>query len=159
MIWEDVVKNYFRARTARGAKLTNSGSKEQGNSNGADIESTWRVVKLQEEKFQEKQHPDTTVIVEGHTLYAFTRVNSKKYTPKLYVSNDFGETWTEVINHDFRAASSKLYAGTLSTGQKYAVFNYPMSDGTDGRGVLALAISSKDEKGLKFSKIFKICSR
>ncbi len=127
-------------------------------SNGEDIESPWRVVKLQEEKFNENQHPETTVIVEGAILYAFTRVNGKKYTPKLYTSNDFGESWTEISNHDFRAASSKLYAGILSTGQKYVVFNYPMSNGTDGREVLALAISAKNEQELKFSKLFKIRS-
>lgn len=127
-------------------------------SDGDDIEKPWRVVKLQAEKFGDDQHPETTLIVEGNKLYGFTRVNSEKYTPKFYLSNDFGETWTEIENHDFRSASAKLYSGTLSTGQKYMVFNYPMSDGTDGREVLALSLTSVDEKGLKFSKIFKIRS-
>ena len=127
-------------------------------SNGDDIKSPWRVVKLQSEKFRKDQHPETTVITEGNTLYAFTRVNSRKYIPKVYVSKDFGETWTQIENHDFRAASSKLYAGTLSSGQKYIVFNYPIADKINERGVLALSISSANEKGLKFSKILKIRS-
>jgi len=127
-------------------------------SNGDDIKSPWRVVKLQEKKFKKDQHPETTVIADGNKLYAFTRVNSRNYIPKFYVSKDFGETWTQIENHDFRAVSSKLYAGTLSTGQKYVVFNYPMSDQINARGVLALSLSSANEKELTFSRVLKIRS-
>ncbi|MEO6290691.1 MAG: sialidase family protein [Ginsengibacter sp.] len=127
-------------------------------SNGDDIKSSWRVVKLQPDKFRKDQYPETTVITDGNTLYAFTRVDSRKYIPRFYISKDFGETWTQIENHNFRAVSSKLYAGTLSTGQKYAVFNYPMSGEINARSVLALSLSSASEVGLKFSRILKIRS-
>ena len=129
-------------------------------SEGDDIEKPWRVVKLQQEEFKGEQHPETTIIPHGKVIYAFTRVDGPDNIPAIFISNDYGETWNSVKEHDFRALSSKLCAGTLSDGRGYIVFNYPVSNevGLEARTVLALAISKDGNNPFSFSSIYKIQS-
>jgi hypothetical protein len=55
-----------------------------------------------------------------------------------------------VKDHTFTASSSKLYAGHLSTGQRYLVFNQP-KDGEKGfnsRELLVIGVSRPGESSL-----------
>src|SRR5690606_22169963 len=94
---------------------------------GDSIENTWRLVKLPAE-YNEDQYPETTIITSGKNIYAFTRADGPANKPDVFISNDYGESWTKIRSHDFNAISSKLYAGTLSDGRGYIVFNYVPSE-------------------------------
>lgn len=94
-------------------------------------------------------YPETTVIVDGQNITAFVR-NHSKY-PLLFLSNDYGRTWSDPQVHNFPFASSKIYAGTLSTGQNYVIANI-VSKGY--RDLLTLSVTRSGEK--QFSKMWKI---
>ncbi|VAX20756.1 hypothetical protein MNBD_IGNAVI01-2412 [hydrothermal vent metagenome] len=93
--------------------------------------------------------PETTVIVDGANIIAFVR-NHSQY-PILFTSDDYGRTWSDPQVHNFPFASSKIYAGTLSTGQNYVLSNI-VSKGY--RDLLTIAVSHSGEK--QFSKVWKI---
>lgn len=122
---------------------------------GDKLTERWRVVPLRAEEMPAGQHPETTVVVEGSEIVALSR-NSLAPAPFVYASEDFGRTWREIARPGFSAVTSKLYAGMLSTGQYYVVFNYPMpgKDGGNNRGVLALAVSHPGE--MAWSRVWKI---
>ena len=130
-------------------------------SEGDRLDGSWRVVALEKEPFPEKGHyPETTLIEAGNTLYSFVRSDDGvTYKPHIYSSTDFGETWVRLIHHDFRAVATKMYGGTLSTGQNYMLFNYvPDSPDINSRGVLAIAVSSRHVDGLKFARVLAVQS-
>lgn len=128
---------------------------------GDSIENTWRLVKLPAE-YNEDQYPETTIITSGKNIYAFTRADGPANKPDVFSSNDYGESWTKIRSHDFNAISSKLYAGTLSDGRGYIVFNYVPSgnlvDDIEDRKILAIAISKDGDAPFSFSGIYKIQS-
>jgi len=93
--------------------------------------------------------PETTVIVTKNHIKAFVRNHSE--CPLLFISDDYGRTWSDPYPHNFPFASSKIYAGRLSTGQNYVLANL-VSDGY--RDLLALAVSEPGKE--QFSKIWKI---
>lgn len=93
--------------------------------------------------------PETTVIIDGNNIIAFVRNNSQY--PILFTSDDYGHTWSDPQVHNFPFASSKIYAGTLSTGQNYVLSNL-VSKGY--RDLLTIAVSHPGNK--QFSKMWKI---
>jgi len=129
---------------------------------GDNLEKSWKVVTLQEIPFSEGQHPETTIIPDGKRMYAFTRVNSNQNKPDIFISNDYGETWEKVKEHNFSSLSSKLYAGRLRDARGYVVFNYPVSEQADesfkARTVLAIAVSEDAGDPFTFSSVYKIQS-
>jgi len=92
-------------------------------SKGDDLTGRWTVVPLQGE-MASAACPETSVWVEGRSVLALTR-NDTGAVPFVYSSQDHGRTWTAVEQHPLRASAAKVYAGHLSTGQRYAVFNLP----------------------------------
>ena len=66
-------------------------------------------------------------------------------------SGDGGLTWSDPQVHNFPFASSKIYAGMLSTGQNYVLSNIVASGYRD---LLTLAVSRPGEK--EFSRLWKI---
>ena len=122
-------------------------------SHGDKLTEKWDVIPLKYNgKLPSQENPDfpeTTVIVDGSNITAFVR-NHSQY-PLLFVSKDYGRTWSDPLVHNFPFASSKIYAGTLSTGQNY-VFSNIVSIGY--RDLLTLAVSSPGKK--QFSKLWKI---
>lgn len=125
-------------------------------SDSGKIDAEWRLVKVAENgnlpDGDNLVHPETTVICEGDTLYLFNR-NDKKRVPLVYISKDYGESWTKQISHDIPYVSTKLYGGELSDGRFYLVCNIDKFN----RSKLALFISEKGK--LKFDKkiILKDC--
>jgi predicted neuraminidase len=123
-------------------------------SNGDDLAGDWRIVKLQEEKLPPGNCPETTLWVSENELIAFTRSNGKQ--PHLYTSRNFGRDWKPVNGHDLFINTSKPYAGTLSTGQHYLIFNAPIpgENGWNQRGALAIALT--DAGGERLVKAWKV---
>jgi hypothetical protein len=107
-------------------------------SHGDDLTARWSVVPLQPEMMPE-HCPETTVWVEGRHLLALTR-NEKSAVPFVYGSQDYGRTWNTVDHHPLTASSAKLYAGHLSSGERYVIFNLP-----PGRDSLVIAVSRPGE--------------
>jgi len=93
--------------------------------------------------------PETTVIVEGKEVTALVR--REKANSLLFFSHDNGRTWSEPCEHNFPMASSKIYAGRLTTGQRYLLCNLPSRAGRD---LLVIAVSRPGEKA--FSRMWKI---
>lgn len=122
-------------------------------SQGDIVTAQWRVIPLNYNAKlppgESPDYPETTVIVDDRNITAFVRNHSK--CPLLFLSHDFGETWSDPQIHNFPFASSKIYAGTLSTGQNYVVSNI-VSEGY--RDLLTLALTRPGEK--QFSRIWKI---
>lgn len=118
-------------------------------SRGDDLTGRWKIVPLQAEELSTAHCPETTVWVEGREVLAITR-NNTSAVPFVFTSHDYGRTWSEVKDHAFAASTSKLYAGHLSTGQRYLVFNQPKEGekGFNSRESLVIGVSRPGETAL-----------
>ncbi len=95
---------------------------------------------------------ESTVIVEGKRITNISRYG-KRAQALLSVSDDYGRTWTPSAPSNLPMATSKPYAGTLSTGQRYLVCTTTADTGGK-RSPLTIAISKPGE--MLFSKVFLI---
>jgi hypothetical protein len=95
---------------------------------------------------------ESTVIVEGRRITNISRYG-KKALALLSVSEDFGRTWTPSTPSNLPMATSKPYAGTLSTGQRFLVCTTTADTG-GRRSPLTIAVSKPGES--LFSKVFLI---
>ena len=122
-------------------------------SRGEDPTKPWSLVRLLPTgKLDDGQRipcPETTVIVEGRDLTALVR--REKANSLVFFSHDDGRTWSEPCEHNFPMASSKIYAGVLSTGQRYLLCNLPTGRYRD---LLVIAVSRPGEKA--FVKMWKV---
>lgn len=100
----------------------------------------WTVVPISAQRLP--LHPETTVWVEGTTCTALVR-GGLAGGVWLYRSDDSGRTWSGPHANNLPAGDSKLYAGHLSTGQRYLVWNWPPQ-----RDTLVLAVSRPGETRL-----------
>jgi len=126
-------------------------------SKGDDLTGRWTVVPLRGE-MTSAHCPETTVWVEGRSVVALTR-NDTGSVPYVHESHDHGRSWSAVEKHPLRASAVKLYAGHLSTGERYAVFNLP-TDGEDGfrsRETLVIQVSHPGE--LAAAKTWRVQAR
>ncbi len=103
---------------------------------GEALTGRWRVVPLCAQEFPAGHHPETALLMRDGELVALVR-NNGSLTPRLFRSQDHGETWNELLGHQFTATAAKMYSGTLGTGQRYVLFNHPR----DGRRFLILGVS------------------
>ncbi len=92
-------------------------------SRGDRFTEPWDVV------FMTKQamppHPETTAWVDGIDITALVR---QPHGAVVFTSADAGRSWTQPRHANLPVADSKLYAGTLSTGERYLVWNLPRTD-------------------------------
>lgn len=93
--------------------------------------------------------PETTVLVNGRDITSLVR--REKANSLAFFSHDHGRTWSGPCEHNFPIASSKIYSGTLSTGQHYLLCNLPSSRGRD---LLVIAVGRPGQKVL--SKLWKV---
>lgn len=115
-------------------------------SRGDNLTGRWQVVPLQAQELSTAHCPETTVWVEGRELLALTR-NDTGAVPFVFASHDYGRTWNAVKEHTLTASASKLYAGHLSSGERYVVFNLP-AEGESGfrsRETLVIGVSRPGE--------------
>lgn len=95
-------------------------------SDSGKIDCEWRLVRIAPNgdlpDGSSLVHPEITVICAENVLFMFCRDDDRR-VPLVYVSEDFGETWSMVCSHDIPYVSSKIYTGTLSDDQHYLVAN------------------------------------
>ncbi len=95
---------------------------------------------------------ESTVIVESKRILNIARYG-KKAIALLSVSEDHGRSWTPAAPSNLPMATSKPYAGTLSTGQPYLVCTTTADTG-GARSPLTIAVGKPGES--VFSKVFLI---
>lgn len=109
-----------------------------------EIDGDWRLVKIQEDHFlpdgSRYIHPEPAVIADGSRITLFCRTDIN-VLPVMYISDDYGETWSRPILYDVPVSNSKIYAGTLSNGRNYWIGNV----GGDRRK-LCLLVTKPGEK-------------
>lgn len=118
-------------------------------SDSGKIDAPWRLVKIAEnEKLPDGQiliYPEISVMCVNDVLYMFCR-NDYRRVSLVYISRDFGETWSKPLSHDIPYVSSKVFAGNLSDGRSYLIANIEEFD----RSKLAIYFANKGET--EFSK-------
>jgi len=116
---------------------------------GGKINGPWRLVKIAENGVlpdgEELVHPELSVICAGEVLYMFCR-NDRRRVPLVYLSRDFGESWSPACGHDIPYVSSKIYCGTLADGRHYLIAN------TDKANRSRLSVFFTADERLEFSR-------
>lgn len=121
-------------------------------SRGEDLQKPWNVMRLLPTGKLDGQPihcPETTVLVEGREVTALVR--RERLNSLVFFSHDNGRTWSAPCEHNFPMEASKMYAGLLSTRQRYVLCNIP---GGGRRELLAVAVSRPGQK--QFSKMWKL---
>ena len=72
--------------------------------------------------------------------------NDRRKVPLVYISKDYGETWSDACTHDIPYVSTKIYCGTLLDGRHYLICN------TDKTNRSKLSIYFTEDKSLQLSK-------
>ncbi|MBE5761485.1 MAG: helix-turn-helix domain-containing protein [Clostridiales bacterium] len=122
-------------------------------SDSGKIDTQWRLVKIADDGNlpcgTKLVHPEISVICAEDILYMFCR-NDKRKVPLVYISNDYGETWSDVCAHDIPYVSTKVYCGTLSDGRHYIICN------TDKPNRSKLSVYFTADQSIKLSKQLEI---
>ena len=95
---------------------------------------------------------ESTVIVDGSRITNIARYNVKPLA-LVSTSADSGRTWTPAAPANLPMATSKPYAGTLSTGQRFLACT-TTADSGGGRAPLTIAVSRPGQP--LFSKVFVV---
>jgi len=113
------------------------------------IDGKWRMVKIAENgdlpDGRKLVHPEISVICAEGILYMFCR-NDQRRVPLVYLSQDYGETWSDACSHDIPYIGSKIYTGTLNDGRNYLIANIERGN----RSKLAVYFSERDR--VRFTK-------
>jgi hypothetical protein len=120
-------------------------------SHGDDF-TKWDLVVLPVDPRLRSVWGESTVIVKGKHITNISRYGGKALA-LIATSNDFGRTWSTALPSNLPMATSKPYAGTLSTGQRYLVCTTTADTG-GRRSPLTIAVSKPGES--VFSKVFVI---
>ncbi|MDZ4801923.1 MAG: exo-alpha-sialidase [Bryobacteraceae bacterium] len=99
-----------------------------------------------------KMWGETAAIVDGKEVTAIVRYGAKPLA-LASSSQDYGRTWTVNRESNLPMATSKPYAGTLSTGQRYLICTTTADSGAR-RSPLTIAVSRPGDK--YFSKVYRI---
>jgi hypothetical protein len=120
-------------------------------SKGDDF-TRWEMVVIPAAQGVGKIWGESTVILEGKRIINISRYGTKALA-LVSVSEDHGRTWTPTAPSNLPMATSKPYAGILSTGQRYLVCTTTADTGGK-RSPLTIAVSKPGES--VFSKVFVI---
>ncbi|WP_395746052.1 exo-alpha-sialidase [Prosthecobacter sp.] len=120
-------------------------------SHGDDF-TKWDLVVLPLDHRLRNVWGESTVIVKGSHITNISRYGGKALA-LISTSDDFGRTWSTMLPSNLPMATSKPYAGTLSTGQRYLVCTTTADTGGK-RSPLTIAVSKPGEQ--VFSKVFVI---
>ena len=122
-------------------------------SGGENLTAPWSVVRLlpanARADTRRMPFPETTVIVESREITALVRRDGAN--SRAFFSRDCGRTWSPPCEHNFPMEGAKIYAGLLSTGQRYVLCNFP---GGPRRNLLVIAVSRPGKAAL--SKMWKL---
>ena len=119
-------------------------------SHGDDI-TKWDVVTLLARPTKDLWG-ESTVFVDGRRVVNISRFGAEAKA-LMAVSEDYGRTWSPSLESNLPMTTSKPYAGTLSTGQRYLI-GTTTADGGKRRSPLTIAVTKPGEN--VFSKVFVI---
>jgi len=120
-------------------------------SQGDDF-SRWDLVVIEAEPGLGDIWGESTVIVEGRRITNIARYGAKPVA-LVSTSDDSGRTWTPATPSNLPMATSKPYAGTLSTGQRFLACT-TTADSGGNRAPLTIAVSRPGQP--LFSKVFVV---
>lgn len=120
-------------------------------SHGDDF-TKWDLIVIPVARGLGKVWGESTVIVDGKSILNISRYGQRPLA-LVSVSEDYGRTWTSSLPSNLPMATSKPYAGTLSTGQRYLVCTTTADTGGK-RSPLTIAVSEPGEN--VFSKVFVV---
>jgi hypothetical protein len=112
----------------------------------------WDLVRISQVPGLGKVWGESAVIVEGKRITNLSRYGAEAKALTA-TSEDYGRTWTLMRPSNLPMATSKPYAGVLSSGQRYLVCS-TSADGGGRRAPLTIAVSRPGET--LFSKVFVI---
>ena len=122
-------------------------------SHGEDL-TKWDLIVIPAAAGLGKIWGESTVVVEGQRILNISRYG-RKAIALLSMSEDYGRTWTPTAPSNLLMATSKPYAGILSTGQRFLVCTTTADTGGK-RSPLTIAVGKPG--GSLFSKVFLIRS-
>ena len=138
-------------RVANGLPVTDGHLPAVAISHGSDF-TAWDLVVISAAPGLGNIWGESTVIVDGNRVINIARYGEKPLA-LVSTSADSGRTWTPSTPSNLPMATSKPYAGMLSTGQRYLACTTTANTG-GGRSPLTIAVSKPGEQ--KFSKVFVI---
>ena len=112
-------------------------------SRGANVTQPWTVVRLMAKPLP--PFPETTVWLDRAEITAVVR---EPNGGRVFTSRDYGRTWKGPLRTNLPIEHTKLYAGLLSTGQRYLVWNVPSTSGGPRRNNLVIGASRPGEEQL-----------
>jgi hypothetical protein len=120
-------------------------------SKGADF-TQWNLVVIEAAPELGAIWGESTVIVDGDQITNISRYGAKAIA-LVSRSDDGGRTWPPTVPSNLPMATSKPYAGTLSTGQRFLACT-TTADGGGSRAPLTIAVSRPGQR--LFSKVYAI---
>jgi hypothetical protein len=120
-------------------------------SHGDDF-TQWDMVVIPTAPDLGKVWGESTVIVDGDRVVNISRYGGKPLA-LVSTSTDSGRTWTLAAPSNLPMATSKPYAGTLSTGQRFLACTTTADTG-GGRSPLTIAVSKPGET--LFSRVYVV---
>lgn len=122
-------------------------------SNGADIKKQWRCIFLYDPLHPQAvkiRCPEISLMADDNKITAFVR--NDEGPSYVFISEDFGESWSAPCSNPMSIGNSKIYAGTLSNGKRYIVYNEER--GYFIRTLMVIAVMERDSD--RFSKVYKV---
>ena len=138
-------------RVANGLKVSGGNLPAVAISHGADFTS-WDLVVIPAAAGLGNIWGESTVLIDGSRITNIARYGEKPLA-LVSTSADSGRTWSPSTPSNLLMATSKPYAGTLSTGQRYLVCTTTADTG-GGRSPLTIAVSKPGQP--VFSRVFVI---
>lgn len=119
-------------------------------SDGDDF-TKWHMIDITRSDDFKLLFPETSIVNYGNNhLLAICRPSREMLTAPVSESHDGGLTWTPLAMSNLPLSDSQPFAGRLSTGHNYLLFNHL----EEGRALLTIAVTGP--KGGLFRRIFKL---
>jgi len=130
-------------------------------SQGADIAKPWRCSFLYDPLAPDAikiRCPEITLVVQGSSVTAYVRNDEGKHGDPtsgpsyVFTSENYGESWSKQAKITMPVGNCKMFAGLLSDGRRYMIYNHDM--GYFKRSLLCIAITEPGE--IEYSKVYKL---
>ncbi|MBW7454333.1 sialidase family protein [Paenibacillus sepulcri] len=130
-------------------------------SQGSDIAKPWRCSFLYDPLAPgavKIRCPEITLVVQGSTVTAYVRNDEGKHGDPtsgasfVFTSGDYGESWSKPAKITMPVGNCKMFAGILSDGRRYMIYNN--DQGYFKRGLLCMALTEPGE--VEYTKVYKL---
>jgi hypothetical protein len=124
-------------------------------SQGDDIARPWRCCFLYDPFKPDGVRircPEITLHLDGPVVTAYVRSGNNEGPSYVFESSDFGRTWPAPMITPMPINGSKMFAGTLSSGKRYLIYN--VERGYFVRTLLVIAVAEPGKRA--FSHVYKL---